>query len=104
MFVAAYMLMVASSSFGGQAPMAYVGDVVPAGIRGSATGLYRTFGDAAGVLGPLVTAGLTHSYSYTAGFLAAALVAAVSFALFALFASETAGRRVAEVMSVSVQA
>src|SRR5262249_22507431 len=92
LFIIAYLVMVAGSSFGGSGPVAYLGDVVPANARGPATGIYRTIGDAAGVVGPLLTTFLAQQWSYTSGFLVTALIALVSYGLFGLFASEGRSR------------
>ncbi|MBM3940601.1 MAG: MFS transporter [SAR202 cluster bacterium] len=92
-FIMAYLLVTGANGFSGQAPIAYVGDNTGGANRGFATGLYRTFGDTAGVVGPIATTSLVTHGSYAAAFLATALLTLVAFGLFGLLASETAGRR-----------
>lgn len=76
----------------GPAPAAYAADVAPAGMRGVTMSLYRTFGDAGFVIGPV----LLGSLADLAGFgwaLAFNALVLVSFALlFAVFARETLRR------------
>lgn len=92
MFVLAAVLHGAGSGIVGPAPAAYAADMAPAGMRGVTMGLYRTFGDAGFVIGPVLLGWLAD----LAGFgwaLAFDAVVLVSIALlFAVFARETLRR------------
>ena len=93
MFVAAFIFLHAAVGFGGQAPTAYLGDIAPPGMRGVSFGMYRTFGDAAGIVGPLIATGLAGAISFKAAFLFGAVLWTVVLLAFARFAKETAGPR-----------
>lgn len=62
-------------------------------------GVYRTFGDLAGAMGPLVTTSMVGGFSFAAAFLLTAALEVVSHLLFGLFARETAGPRAARTSS-----
>ena len=72
--------------------MAYVADLAPEGTRGMGIGLYRTFGDAAGFIGPVISTSLI-SISYEAAFSFNAVLWTVTVIIFALIAIETAGAK-----------
>lgn len=78
----------------GPAPAAYVADIAPPGMRGVSMGLYRTFGDAGFVIGPVLLGGLADlaGFGFALAFDAIVLVSVAL--LFAVFARETL-RRVA---------
>ena len=92
-FAAAFILLHAASGFAGGAPMAYLGDVAPPDLRGLSFGIYRTFGDLAGVVAPLSLVFLAQAVSFHAGFFAAAVLNAAILVPFTWLAAETAGRR-----------
>ena len=76
----------------GPAPAAYAADIAPPGMRGITMGLYRTFGDAGFVIGPVLLGALADlaGFGWALAFNALVLV---SFALlFAVFARETLKR------------
>lgn len=77
----------------GPAPAAYAADIAPEGMRGITMGLYRTFGDAGFVIGPVLLGWVADlsSLGWALAFDAAILVTIA--ALFALFAHETMARR-----------
>ncbi len=76
----------------GPAPAAYAADIAPPGMRGVTMGLYRTFGDAGFVIGPVMLGGLADLAGFGWALTFDAMVL-VSFALlFALFARETLRR------------
>ena len=78
----------------GPAPAAYAADIAPPGMRGITMGLYRTFGDAGFVIGPVLLGALADlaGFGWALAFNALVLV---SFALlFAVFARETLKRPV----------
>ena len=93
-FIAAFIVLHIAQGWSGQAPVAYVADLAPEGMRGMAIGLYRTFGDAAGIIGPVVSTGLVtlSTYSYHAAFGFNALLWTVTVVVFAYLAVETAGK------------
>ena len=57
-----------------------------------AIGLYRTFGDAAGFIGPVISTSLV-AFSYHAAFGFNAAIWTLSIVAFAYVAAETAGKR-----------
>ncbi len=91
-FIAVFILMHVAQGWGGQAPVAYVADLAPDGMRGMAIGLYRTFGDAAGMVGPVVSTSLVAAFSYHAAFGFNAVLWTATIAVFAFVAVETAGK------------
>ncbi|MEK9658335.1 MAG: MFS transporter [Chloroflexota bacterium] len=78
---------------GGQAPVAYLGDVAPHNMRGASFGLYRTFGDLAATASPVLLTFIAQEISFPAAFATNAVVWLVPLVVFSLFAKETAGRR-----------
>ncbi len=91
-FIAVFTLLHIAQGWGGQAPIAYVADLAPPGMRGMAIGLYRTFGDAAGMIGPVVSTSLVAGVSYHAAFGFNAVLWTVTIVVFAYLAVETAGK------------
>ena len=91
-FIAVFVLLHIAQGWGGQAPIAYVADLAPPGMRGMAIGLYRTFGDAAGMIGPVVSTSLVAGVSYHAAFGFNAVLWTVTIVVFAYLAVETAGK------------
>ena len=76
----------------GAAPAAYAADIAPPGMRGVTMGLYRTFGDAGFVIGPVALGGLADLTGFGVALTFDAIVL-VSFALlFGIFARETLRR------------
>ncbi len=92
-FVITFVLLHAAIGWGGQAPAAYLGDIAPDGHRGAAFGMYRTFGDTAGIVGPLVAMGLADYVSYTAAFGSGALLWSLTVFMFWKVAKESAGSK-----------
>ena len=90
-FVGAFALLHIAQGWGGQAPVAYVADLAPHGMRGMAIGLYRTFGDAAGFIGPVISTSLV-ALSYHVAFGFNAVLWTLSIIAFAYVAVETAGK------------
>lgn len=76
-FIGVCALFGLTTSIGGPVPAAYVADLVTGAQRSSAIGVYRTFGDVAGILGPVGVSGLLGSVGVLG---AAALAAGVSAA------------------------
>ena len=91
-FIGVFVLLHVAQGWGGQAPIAYVADLAPPGMRGMAIGLYRTFGDAAGMIGPVVSTSLVAGVSYHAAFGFNAVLWTVTIVVFAYLAVETAGK------------
>jgi MFS family permease len=92
LFVVTFILLHTVIGWGGQAPTAYLGDIAPEGMRGAAFGMYRTFGDAAGIIGPLVALGLADYVSYYAAFGSGAIIWLVTLVMFWKVAKESAGK------------
>lgn len=91
-FIAAFILLHVAQGWSGQAPVAYVADLAPQGMRGMAIGLFRTFGDAAGMIGPVVSMTLLSVHSYHAAFGFNAVLWTATIVVFAYLAVETAGK------------
>ena len=91
-FLVAFFLLHIAQGWSGQAPVAYVADLAPSGMRGMAIGLFRTFGDAAGMVGPVVSMTLLTVHSYHAAFGLNAVLWTVTVVVFAYLALETAGK------------
>mgnify|MGYP001323876775 FL=1 len=91
MFVFAFILLHIGQGWGSQAPVAYVADLAPPSKRGVGIGLFRTFGDFAGIIGPIVSTSLL-SISFTVAFGFNAILWTVSIIAFAFIAIETGGR------------
>lgn len=91
-FIVVFVLLHVAQGWGGQAPIAYVADLAPPGMRGMAIGLYRTFGDAAGMIGPVVSTSLVAAVSYHAAFGFNAVLWTVTIVIFGYLAVETAGK------------
>jgi DHA1 family multidrug resistance protein-like MFS transporter len=92
-FVITFILLHAALGWGGQAPTAYLGDIAPEGMRGASFGMYRTFGDLAGIIGPLIALGIADYVSYTAAFGSGALVWTITVLMFWKVAKESAGKK-----------
>lgn len=90
-FVIVFVVLHAAMGWGGQAPTAYLGDISPPGQRGAAFGMYRTFGDAAGIIGPLIALGMADYISYTSAFGFGAGLWIVTVLVFWRIAKESAG-------------
>jgi MFS family permease len=90
-FFVVFILLHAAVGWGGQAPTAYLGDIAPAGMRGVSFGMYRTFGDAAGILGPIVALGLADFVSFKVAFGVGAVLWLLTVLAFGRFAQESAG-------------
>jgi len=94
MFVLAAVIHGLGTGIVGPAPAAYAADIAPDGMRGVTMGLYRTFGDAGFVIGPVLLGSLADltTFGWALTFDAAVLVGIAL--LFALFARETLRRPV----------
>lgn len=93
LFFVAIVFIGLANGFSGSVPAAYCADILPASLRGHGIGIYRTFGDFGGLVGPIVVGALVDGWSTG---VAAAVVAAISGAIalaFAVSARETVGRR-----------
>ncbi len=91
-FIAAAALWGLGTAFVGPAPAAYVADIAPEGQRGTAMGLFKTFGDLGVTLGPLLLGWLSDASSYAAAFRTNAVLFAAAGLMFALLARETIKR------------
>ena len=91
-FVLIFFFFHAATGFSGQAPVAYLGDLAPAHLRGMSFGLYRTFGDMAGIVAPVIATGLAETISFHAAFFFNGALWLVTLLFFSRIAVETAGR------------
>jgi len=92
-FIAATLLTGVAAGFSGPTPAAYLADVAPAAARGRAVGVYRTFGDSGGILGPVLLGLVAESAGTDVASLVLAGVLVVTTAGFALLSRETTGPR-----------
>ncbi|MGW5365585.1 MFS transporter [Actinopolymorpha pittospori] len=94
-FVLITLLTGIALGFSGPTPAAYMADVAPADGRGTAVGIYRTFGDLAAVIGPIGLGWLVDHTGYQAAVLTLAGVMLAATVIFATVARETVGPRAA---------
>ena len=94
-FVLVTLLTGIALGFSGPTPAAYMADVAPADGRGTAVGIYRTFGDLAAVIGPIGLGWLVDHTGYQAAVLTLAGVMLAATVIFATVARETVGPRAA---------
>jgi MFS family permease len=94
LFVAAAVIHGLGTGIVGPAPAAYAADIAPPGQRGVTMGLYRTFGDAGFVVGPVLLGALADLTSFGWALAFDALVLVTIALLFAIFARETLRRPV----------
>ena len=92
MSIFAFILLHVGQGWGSQAPVAYVADLAPDSKRGVGIGLFRTFGDFAGIIGPTISTGILTSISFTAAFGFNAALWTLSIIAFSFIAIETAGQ------------
>jgi MFS family permease len=92
MFIMAAVIHGFGTGILGPAPAAYAADIAPPGMRGITMGLYRTFGDAGFVIGPVALGALADliGFGWALTFDAVVLVSVAM--LFAIFARETLRR------------
>jgi len=90
-FLGTAVLLGLASGIAGASPAAYAADLAPAGYRGGAIGLYRTFGDIGFVMGPILLGWVADLSSYATALRMNASLLFVSGLLFLLFARETLG-------------
>jgi len=76
------------SSIGGGTPAAYVADIARGSRRGPAIGIYRTCGDVAGIVGPIIV-GYAVEFDFAVAVVVSVAVNAIAAAAFALLAHET---------------
>jgi DHA1 family multidrug resistance protein-like MFS transporter len=88
-FVAVVAAFGLATSIGGPVPAAYVADVVRGQRRGPAIGVYRTCGDLAGILGPILIGFAISWHGFLAAILVSVAVNLVAALIFAVAARET---------------
>lgn len=91
-FVLAGVLHGFGTGIVGPAPAAYAADIAPAGMRGVTMSLYRTFGDAGFVIGPVLLGWLADLAGFGWALAFDALVLVSIALLLAVFARETLRR------------
>lgn len=87
-FIAGLVLSAVGTGVSGPAPAAFVADLAPAQLRGSAMGLYRTWGDLGLVLAPVLGGALADLTSISIAMLAISAVAALTVTWFMVAADE----------------
>lgn len=94
-FLLAAAFYAVSAGINGPAPGAYLADVAPAHLRGISMGTYRTFGDVAGLIAPIVL-GIVASTTPNPGLAVVAngVLVIMMGVVFAAFAQETTQRRI----------
>jgi MFS family permease len=88
-FLAAAAVFAVGMGIGGTAPAAYLADVAPSHLRGVSIGLYRTIGDFAGFVGPLVLGLVASASSPGQAVVANGIFVCIVALTFAVFARET---------------
>ncbi|MDQ1279960.1 MAG: hypothetical protein QG670_1222 [Thermoproteota archaeon] len=83
------VLLGAGQSGAGQAPLAMASDATAGEPHGVAMGLYRCFGDAGFIVGPIVLGIVSDNYGLVVPFYVTCTIEAVSVVLVAVFARET---------------
>ena len=81
-FVVVLLLFGIATSLGGPVPIAYVSDIVSGPRRSGIIGIYRTFGDVAGMIGPVMVGGLVALAGVPVAAAAAAFVGCGAAAVF----------------------
>lgn len=96
-FVIATLATGVASGFSGPTPAAYLADVAAPSARGTAIGVYRTFGDMGTILGPILLGVAAQSWGFAPATLVLAGVVAVTTVAFGVLSRETTGPRRASV-------
>ena len=94
-FVAGLVVTALGTGVSGPAPAAFVADIAPPTMRGSAMGVYRTWGDLGVVLSPVLSGALADATSIPVAMAANAVVVALASTWFLVRAREPerAGQR-----------
>jgi MFS family permease len=88
-FLAAAAVFAVAMGFSGTAPGAYLADIAPAHLRGVSIGLYRTIGDFAGFVGPLLLGLVASASSPGLAVVANGVLMGAAAVIFGAFARET---------------
>lgn len=88
-FIAALLFSAVGTSFSGPAPAAFVADIAPEELRGSAMGAYRTWGDLGIVLSPPLSGALADVTSIPVAIAANGVLMACAVTWFMVVATET---------------
>jgi MFS family permease len=88
-FLGAAAVFALGMGIGGTAPGAYLADIAPSHLRGVSIGLYRTIGDFAGFVGPLLLGMVANVWSPGPAVVANGVLMCVAALIFAGFARET---------------
>ncbi|MCU1446987.1 MFS transporter [Cryobacterium sp.] len=89
LFIGLMLAFGLATSIGGPVPAAYVAEIAAGSRRGPAIGIYRTFGDLAGIVGPIVIGLVIHLFGFTVAIVVSSVVAFIAALVFALLARET---------------
>lgn len=87
-FIGGLVLAAVGTGVSGPAPAAFVADLAPAELRGSAMGIYRTWGDLGLVLAPVLSGALADLTSMSTAMLAIAATTVLTVSWFSFAADE----------------
>ncbi|MDH3679462.1 MAG: MFS transporter [Acidimicrobiia bacterium] len=87
-FIGGLVLSAIGTGLSGPAPAAFVADIAPTELRGSAMGLYRTWGDLGLVLGPVLSGALADASSIGTAMVANAIMVTAATTWFFVSAEE----------------
>jgi MFS family permease len=93
LFLAAVALYAVMGGIAGLAPSAYLADISPAHLRGMSIGLYRTVGDIAGFIGPIVVGYLAVIWTQGDSVVANGVLVSLVGCIFGVFARESYSSR-----------
>jgi MFS family permease len=99
-FIAATLVTGMAAGFSGPTPAAYLADVANPSARGTAVGVYRTFGDVATIIGPVLLGAVAQCWGDGAAALVLASIVAATTAAFGVLSRETTGPRRSTVFMV----
>jgi MFS family permease len=92
-FFVALAVVGLANGFSGSVPAAYCADVLPPDRRGAGIGIYRSFGDLGGLIGPVAVGLTVDRFGLSVASLGTAALVTLAAGLFWLLARETVGRR-----------
>ena len=92
-FFVALAIVGLANGFSGSTPAAYCADVVSARLRGSGIGVYRTFGDLGGLIGPIFLGAMVDWRGNSLAAWGVAIIVTLAACAFAAVAKETVGSR-----------
>ncbi len=94
-FLASGALLGVGTGMAGPAPAAYVADLARPGSYGLTMGIYRTFGDVGGAIGPILLGWIADRFGFAPALWTNGLMFVIAGLAFGLSARETVARRAA---------